>query len=625
MDQQLKCGNSTCGNVLIASDAFCGYCGTPAPWASGPNQSYGLMPNGSPYVVPVTEPPFFTHEPPRQIGYLSNATRYLCAAAYLNRDFANTAVRNLIASRRAVAPSINFDVGPVLRHCLRARKDILIRDLLLVGIILLGLFISPFPTVDFLLIAFVFGVLLPNERLKRVRFARGILATVVLVVSFITIGAFTFFVVFDAFASALFSGASLSVALATVVAALAFTVLGPFILLAATTGVEYGYIRTTKKMLTEHLRPGAMPPQPTSSAVEARIAAVEGAQWGNITLYAAEDPFIGAGVQLDRHWEAAMPLEPKKAGQRSQSSRGQDRDVTQVPVGIGRVSIDPVELHNRIRQELLQLNDQRFPVNERISGLTVSDRLVGAGDLRWSSPLLDQGNLMPYSHASREAIEALIRSPQAGLRYFQHVSVNNEGPEVVSGGRQVLDGIDQGMAISAFVYTAIEGGMFYLQFAITVLPPILGRYQRMDQRPRLSLRRIFADTIFAPAGLYNAFRVWRQERRVLTPADFYDGTFVADLGAVVSVRELGTAADFGGYIRERDVIKYQQIIQRLLLKTVRDFLDEKGIDVTEFEGIATVINNDVLNIDARGANVQAGGPGSNFQQNNAPRARDKGN
>jgi hypothetical protein len=608
---QLKCGSTACGGMLVANDLFCASCGTAAPWPGNATIA-GPLPNGSSAGTPGTSVPFFTHEPPRQLGYLSNATRYLCAAAYLNRDFANKAVSNLIASHRAVAPSVNFDVGPVLRHCLQARKNILIRDLLLFSIIVLGLLFVTLPTIDVLLVAFLFGVLLPNMRAKGSRFARGILGIVILVISLFATASFTFFVVLYAAITAFSAEQSLS-------AALAVTIIVPLVLLAATFSVEFGYIRTTTKTLTEHLRPGASSQQPTSSAAEARIAAVEGAQWGNVTLYATEDPFIGAGVLLDRHWSIAITLDPEKQDGRPPESRWPESTDGRAPAAGGRVSIDPVELHRRIRQSLQELNDPRYPVNERVAGLTVSDRLVGSGSLQWASPLLDQANFMPFSHASQEAIEALIRSPQAGLRYFQHVSVNNEGPAVVSGDRQVLDGVDQGMSISAFVYAAVEGGMFYLEFAITVLPPVLGQYQRMDRRPAMSLRRVFSDTIYSPAGLYHAFQLWRQEQRVVTPANFYDGTLVADLGALVSVRELGMAGELGSYIRERDVSKYQQIIQRLLLRTVRDFLVEKKIDVRDFEGVATVINNgDIQNIDARNGSNQIGGPRSRFTQDRRP-------
>lgn len=72
-----------------------------------------------------TAPPRNRQEP------MSNATRYLCAAAYLDRKFATSVIKNLIGSHRAVAPSRGIDLIPIIRHCLRERKMRLARDAIL--------------------------------------------------------------------------------------------------------------------------------------------------------------------------------------------------------------------------------------------------------------------------------------------------------------------------------------------------------------------------------------------------------------------------------------------------------------------------------------------------------------
>ena len=141
------------------------------------------------------------------------------------------------------------------------------------------------------------------------------------------------------------------------------------------------------------------------------------------------------------------------------------------------IQIDPVDLHRHIRERLQGLNDPRLPENERVTGLTVSDRVVGSGLLSEENALFDKSLKTPYSHASREAVEALMRHPQARLRYYQQVSVSDEGPDVMSRGRRVIESVDQEVAVSAFVYAAVEGGMFYLQFVLTALPPIDQKYR----------------------------------------------------------------------------------------------------------------------------------------------------
>jgi hypothetical protein len=432
-----------------------------------------------------------------------------------------------MATRRAVAPSINFDVGPVLRHCMRARKNILIRDLVLVGITLLAV-----------LVLLVAGLL-------------GPLAEVLILA----------------------------------------------LLLAGAWITRYNYIRTTYTTLVDDLRIGAQPPGPVSGAAEDRLALVEGAQWGNVTLHGGFFPFIGAGVESQAHWSIAIRLDAVEP----------ERQAVGVRSSTGRYArIDAVELHARIQDRLLALNDPALPANERVGSLEVSDRLIGSGTLRPDSPLIDRTRNTPYSHASNEAIQAFIRHPQAGLRYYQQVTVNDLGPTVMSGGRKVLDGVDRQVSVSAFVYAAVEGHMLYLQYVLTALPPILAEYRIIDYLPstsspefgrtvrREARKHLFSSLIFASLRLYSAFQVWRTER---LSASTYQAGMGGDLSARISVRHLGTANRFGTYTRELDVEKYNSIFSRLLVETVQDFLEENGVDTSAFENSArNVINNGEINL-----------------------------
>jgi hypothetical protein len=123
---QLRCVN--CAAPLVPDDVFCGGCGTPvaAPvrtssvpgdsgFPAGPmaepaaprpgaaqTQAWPSQPSPSgtadtswyqPRRVESPEPDaFFTHPASQRSGPLSNATRYLCAAAYLDSVFANTVI-----------------------------------------------------------------------------------------------------------------------------------------------------------------------------------------------------------------------------------------------------------------------------------------------------------------------------------------------------------------------------------------------------------------------------------------------------------------------------------------------------------------------------------------------------
>jgi hypothetical protein len=69
----------------------------------------------------------------------TETTRYLCAAAYLDRRFAEHVITKVLQEEhRAVAPSYGVDIVPVVLHCLTAQRRRLTRDVVLTGLVLVG-------------------------------------------------------------------------------------------------------------------------------------------------------------------------------------------------------------------------------------------------------------------------------------------------------------------------------------------------------------------------------------------------------------------------------------------------------------------------------------------------------
>jgi hypothetical protein len=204
----------------------------------------------------------------------------------------------------------------------------------------------------------------------------------------------------------------------------------------------------------------------------------------------------------------------------------------------------------------------------------------------------------------------------------------------MSRGRKVVESVDQEVAVSAFVYAAVEGRMLYLQFVLTALPPLDGSYRAIAVKYGTSsaatlvyaLRRLFASVVSAPFGIAAAFRVWRTERRVEKEhlstirrvERQYQSSLDIDFGSKISIREFATNKRFASYIEELDVEKYNMMISRLLLETVQQYLEEKDIDTYAFGNSAqSIINSfgDVINIvDNKGS---VGNVGSRRTVNNS--------
>lgn len=606
-ETELRC--QECHEPLAGDDAFCGGCGTavrsrPQAAASGPGpaaaagQAAGDGPSqaaagGQARAAgprPGAGGRFFGHPQAgrtRRTDPLSNATRYLCAAAYLDPMFANTVIGELLGTHRAVVPSDGIDLVPIIRHCLNARRMQLLRDVLVSLLLLAGIVLATLPTIAIVIITFFLGFL-PGAQWERRSLGKRSLAGIGAVAGLLVIGGvWAVVVVLGHFGHGAPQLGPLATGIGIIIGAVVFAGL-----IGTTLGVYY---YSAYHILGERLGPEATVGEFDAAAEQAerRIAEISVAQRGNVTLYAGENPFVGAGTR-GRVWSIAIELD---------RAQGAGSNALWREPG-GYVPIDPVELHQALRKRLLGLKDPDLPENERISALTVTDHVVGEGQRRWESPLIDPSRKIPYSFARQEAVQALVRHPQAGLRYYQRVCVSDEGQAVWADGAEVIGPADQEVGISAFIYVAVEGRMFYLEFVPATLAPILQRYHVIDQLPKIASSKFaakvllqtassaFTHIIGAPLGvLGTALRIWHEHKSFREEFTSSQEYLFGDVGARLSVRELGAGSRPHTYIQRLDAAKYTRIIERLVTDTVLDFLVAKGVDTAAYRASMTAVIN----------------------------------
>src|SRR4051794_32994186 len=95
------------------------------------------------HVVSAAEGSSGAHSAARTDASASDATRYLCAAAYLNDAFARRALDEVLyPPPRALAPAYGVDPATVVRHCIGARRRILVRDAVLTAVIVAMLVVN---------------------------------------------------------------------------------------------------------------------------------------------------------------------------------------------------------------------------------------------------------------------------------------------------------------------------------------------------------------------------------------------------------------------------------------------------------------------------------------------------
>ncbi len=514
---------------------------------------------------------------------MTSATRYLCAAAYLSPRFASAVIREVLASRRAVVPSHGIDLAPIIAHCLLARKIHLARDAILTGILIAGLVVAVIPTIAVMFAALLLG--LPLSEVGWERKPPDWRPFTVAGIAIVLAGAAVLWMAIK-FQEA--GGYAINPAsyipqvapqvrgtLSVVAVAVGFPVLAATVLVMSS--------RRQARTLGEQFGPQPGPGRTFMSArprTRQRIDEVSAAQEGNVTLFDGQNPFIGAGANAfaggDRQaWSIAIEPYAKPP-----EDAPADKPSPRVPV-----HVDPVQLHSFLRDRLIALRDAPVLGSQQMPALTVTDHIAGEGLRRWGSPLIDHDRKIPYSWASPEVINALIRSPRDGLLYYQRVSVHDAGSESWAG---------RGVDVSAFIRVAAEGHTLFLEFIPAALPPIQGDFYIADRMPtpgpgfllkviQDTARTAFRDILTAPLLVFITMWGMLAERSLTAEADPASEYVCCDVGARISVRELAASSTLRTYTQQMEVAKYTEILERQVTQAVQEFLDSNGIDTAAYE------------------------------------------
>ncbi|GAA1807017.1 vitamin K epoxide reductase family protein [Actinomadura chokoriensis] len=571
---------------------------------------------------------------------LQNTTRYLCAAVYLDRRICAQVISEFLDdAHRAVVPSFGFDVGPVILHALQARRYRLLRDAVLAAIWLVALALLGAVVFAYFLVWLAVAICYatPWRRISPVwrPLARwGAIGSAVVLflvgleflLAWLSSG-------LDDFGK--FQSENLSERLKTGLA------LGSLMLLTfGIAGTAILHIRIVNRVLVRDLAPAAIGRLPVTRSPRVRfiLDRVRSAQRGNVTLYAGTNPFIGAGG-LDspwaRTWSIVLELDRPAPGPlgTDPSRPGADIEPPDAEADAARAAddrpqrVDPLVMHLRVRERLHGMRDADRPdpsqpprQGDRIARMLTAMHVVARGEssLRphppgmrgsgpvYGHPLIDTVPGVPFSVASPDAVEALVRHPETGIRCYQRITVGAQGQAAIGrDGRVVAPAEDQDVSVSAFVYLAVEGRMLYGHLATTVLPPVRREFRIVDRPSERSggLRR-FRPIGGEPRTVLNgvlmpwariAAACWTMARNevVAAFAGEPEDRPAHDFGARISVRELCAADGFDTYIQQMDVDKHTRLIERRVNEALLDYLGgECGLDVSAYRAQAGVILNE---------------------------------
>ncbi|WP_228974419.1 hypothetical protein [Streptomyces sp. DH12] len=560
-----------------------------------------------------------------------DVTRYLCAAAYTDPDFADRVVEDVLGDGLgAVAASPGVDLVPVARHSLTAGRLRRGRDRRLAAAFGLVAVSAPL----WLLFArLALGALASASRTRR-RAVRGRELPPTSAATWRLAGTAGGLLVTGVLLGAALSAASLPgplawlaggyllgiPALLAVVACCALTVRTVVAEEADVDARLRGALRRDAFDPEGLPRPGHLEPW-----AAARIAAVSDAQRGNVSCYSGHSPFVGYG-RRDGEWTLSVPLLPADAGPERRSGpvtgfdawdlverlRHRLRGAAEEPGtplpdhGEGRGAGRGVAGHEgQDRRGAEGQGEQgaggrdgarRAPGAEGpIAGLVVEDRVFVSGrEAVRDRRLLPDPLRPPATRLPPETLRWIARHPDGAARHFLTSHVPLWGGEIVP---------------THFLHVAVEGRTLHLRCERFVLGPVRRDMHLVDLLPPgapsarrrrslalRALRRSGSALWAAPRSCLSdalADRRRRVRRRHETRAACDDPAY--DRGARISVRDLAQGPEYFHHFQLVDALRTLNALDRHALAAVRDFLDDHGVDTADFRTqTQTILNNGVL-------------------------------
>ncbi|MFE6361324.1 hypothetical protein ACFVP3_15135 [Streptomyces sp. NPDC057806] len=515
-----------------------------------------------------------------------DTTRHLCAAAYTDPGFTRRVVDDVLRDELgAVAPSPGVDLVPVVRHSLAARRLHRARDRRLVAIYLL---IAAFGPLWLVFGNLAFKALAKASRAPR-RVVRGrepvdtgaalrwLLATIT--------GLLLAGILFGQFLSALpLSGVwswlagSYARGVPPLLAVIGGGVWAYWVMAREELDVDR---RLRGSLRRENFVPESGPaPAPAESWAIAAVGAVAKAQSGNVTVYSGFSPFVGQGVRQSQ-WSLSLPLLPERPG---------------TPL-TGFDTWDVVErLRSRLREAAVRHATAAPPPDggPSLAALEVEDRVFVsgtriAGDPRFLPALIRT----PAARLPEAAVRDIALDPQGAARHCLAAHLPLWGGAVVP---------------SQLLHIAVVGRTLHLHCDRHVLTPLRPDLRGVDLLPDAltsahraglllsALRRSGGALFGSPrAVLGDALREWgapRRQRRERSAAKT-DPAF--DRGARLSIREHAMSTEYLDHFQRVDAERAFAALDRHALAAVRDFLDEHGVDTTDFRTqTQTILNHGVL-------------------------------
>jgi hypothetical protein len=298
----------------------------------------------------------------------------------------------------------------------------------------------------------------------------------------------------------------------------------------------------------------------------------------NIIVFEGFSPFVGAGIDLGG-WSFAVDLShPKK-------QLGKEEEP---------IPFEASELNASIKEAINSLG---------FEGAVVKDCLfVNGVDVREDNTILPNMLGRPTQQVAPETLNQYMKRIDTRVRHYKWIRVYDWGNELV---------------ISHFLRCVLKGENLFVEISRFLLTPLDTKYRQIDaltSKTWWDAVGLFMTALVV--GPFAALFAWlallvkmgkfissrlgfedRRRRREIKSNPLYD------YGVALSIRESVSSPRFVHYFQRLDREMYVKILEREILDTIVEFLDDHNIDTSEIKDRQTTIMNQGIIV--QGGDVEA--------------------
>lgn len=339
------------------------------------------------------------------------------------------------------------------------------------------------------------------------------------------------------------------------------------------------------KRLNPHTFASHLPPEPGDPAMAHRITELSDDQDGNLTVYSGYLPFSGAGDRVGG-WSFVVDL---RRGANGQPNNVDPPTVIELYSGVRR-AVDTLEMANaRIRDRLF----------------------VSGSDIREDRALLPDPLRRPVSRVDPTVVGNYVTAPTQRIRHYQCIEIVDWRGELV---------------VSLFLRFAIRSGRMFCELSRFVLMPLKEEFHRIDHLggpPRvrdvaaMAARSAIATPILSLRAPKVFLGPFKHSRELAGSTRHVENDPFFDYGAPVTALDRARSTRYRRYFQMLDKERHVKVLERMVLDTIVEILDDHGVDTSELtENRSTIINNGIMmpqgNIQADNVAVGTGAKIGNF-------------